>query len=305
MSKKEIVEKIAEQLQIDASSLFNLIQRRGDLYKVWYRKKPGGGKRCVEEPLKDLKIVQRIIVDKLHLKFHKSVQGGVIGRSIRTNALEHKRGQKLLRMDIKNAYPSTTQKHIYELFKHLGAPTREARLWTKLVTFRGHLPQGAPTSLPLFNLVLNEMWLDRRFSKIHGVKYTRYVDDLVFTSNKRRILKNLKQEVTDFLKARGFMVNKKKTKYYTSKNRALRITGVNIIDGQPKIPPKMIRKFRGMIGRAIMDDSVSKQQVFGIIAFTIGIERKIPNQLLKPLLRYLTTKNITNCPFIIEKWAKP
>lgn len=300
MNNEEAVESVANQLELDPILLSNLIKKRGNLYRVWYRKKPGGGRRCVEEPLEDLKNIQRIIVNKLNLKFHRCVQGGVPGRSIRTNALEHKKNKTLLRLDIKDAYPSATSKHIFELFKYFGAPAVEARIWTKLTTFRGHLPQGAPTSLPLFNALLYGMRLDKIFSGIRGIKYTRYVDDLVFTSNKRRLPEKLAKEVSVFLREKGFSINTKKTKRYSTKNRALRITGINIIDGQPKVPPKMIKRFRGMIGRAIIDGSVSKEQVFGIIAFVIGIERKIPNQLLKPLLCYLKTKNIEDCPFVIK-----
>ena len=112
--------------------------------------------------------------------------------------------------------------------------------------------------------------------------------------------KRLEKEISVFLKENGFSVNFKKTRRYSIKNRALRITGVNIIDGKPKVPPKMIKKFRGIIGRAIIDSSISKEQVFGAIAFVIGIERRIPNQLLKPLLRYLEIKGIKNCPFVIH-----
>lgn len=298
MYDEDVIENFAKRLEVSPILLSGLIKRKGNLYRVWYRKKPGGKRRCVEEPLGDLKKLQRILLDKFNFKFHRCVQGGVSKRSIRTNALEHKKGKYLLRLDIKNAYPSATRKHIYELYKYFGATVEEARILTKLTIFRGHLPQGAPTSLPLFNALLNGIGIDKVFSGIRGIKYTRYVDDLIFTSRKP-IPKKLGQEVSALLKERGFGVNAKKTRHYSTKNRALRITGINIIDGQAKVPPKMIKRFRGMIGRAIIDGSVSKEQVFGIIAFVIGIERKIPNQLLKPLLCYLKTKNIDDCPFTV------
>ncbi|MEK7555488.1 MAG: reverse transcriptase family protein [Patescibacteria group bacterium] len=298
MYSQKTIDDLANRLGIDPTLFSDLVKRRANLYKVWYRKNSGGKKRCVEEPLEDLKTVQRVILDKFNLKFPKCVQGGIIGRSIRTNALEHKNGKYLLRMDIKDAYPSSTKKQVYVLFRKFGAPAEEARIITKLTTFRGHLPQGAPTSLALFNFLLSNTGIDKAASRIRGIKYTRYVDDLVFTS-KRRIPKNLKKEVVVLLKEYGFSINPKKTRRYSIKNRALRVTGVNIIGGKPKVPPKMIKRFRGMIGRATIDGSVSKTQVFGIIAFVIGIERKIPNQLLRPLLHYLKTKDVKDCPFVI------
>mgnify|MGYP001559845347 FL=1 len=300
MYSQEEVDRLANKLGVDSILLSDLIKRRDSLYKIWYRKKSGGIKRCVEEPLGNLKIVQRIMLEKLlDLKFPKCVQGGIIGKSIRTNALEHKNGKYLLRMDIKDAYPSSTKKQLYALFRGFEVSVELSKILTKLTTFHGHLPQGAPTSLVLFNALLGNTGIDRAASMIKDIKYTRYVDDLVFTS-KKRIPEKLEKEAGVFLKEHGFSINPKKTLRYSTKNRSLRITGVNIIDGKPKVPPKMIKKFRGMIGRATVDGSVSKEQVFGIIAFVIGIERKIPNQLLKPLLRYLKTKNVKDCPFVIS-----
>lgn len=300
MYSQETINSIANKLGVDSILLSNLIKRRDSLYKVWYRKKSGGKKRCFEEPLKDLKTIQKAILDKLNLtEVSKCVHGGIRTKSIRTNALQHKQGKYLLRVDMKDAYPSVTRKQIYNLFKRWGASAEEAKIYTKLITFRNHLPQGAPTSLAFFNLLLSNLGIDRVFSKIRGIRYTGYVDDLIFTS-KKPMPKRLEKEISVFLKENGFSVNFKKTRRYSIKNRALRITGVNIIDGKPKVPPKMIKKFRGIIGRAIIDSSISKEQVFGAIAFVIGIERRIPNQLLKPLLRYLEIKGIKNCPFVIH-----
>ncbi len=297
---QEVIDFISKRLDFSPTLLSDLINRKGNLYRVWYRKK-GNKRRCVEEPLKELKSLQRKLLDGFfNFQHPKCVHGGVRKKSIRTNALEHKSSKYMLRLDIKNAYPSVTRKQIYQLYKSLGATVEMARILTKLTTFRGHLPQGAPTSLPLFNILLSNLRLDSIFRySVKGIKYTRYVDDLIFTSRKP-LPKQLESEATKLLKENGFNVNRQKTKRYSTKNRALRITGVNIIKGKPKLPPKLIKKFRGMIGRAIFDNTVSKDQVFGIIAFTIGIEKKIPNQLLKPFLRYLKTKNIKECSFVIN-----
>ena len=295
---QESINFVAKGIDIDSNLLANILLRRNNLYKTWYKKKPDGKRRCIEAPVEELKDIQKIILKKLSLDFKKCVQGGISKRSIRTNALQHKNGKYLLRMDIKDAYPSVTRKKIFLLFKKWGAPMEVAKIFTKILTFHGCLPQGAPTSLAMFNLLLKDIGIDFALSNIRGVRYTRYVDDLVLTS-KKPIPEWIEKQTKIFLKKHGFSINQKKTRRYSTKNRPLRITGVNIIDGKPKVPPKLIKKFRGMIGRAIIDDSVSKEKIFGSIAFVIGIEKKIPNQLLRPLLRYLEVRNIKDCPFMI------
>jgi hypothetical protein len=295
---QESINYVAERLEVDSRFLASLLSRRNSLYKTWYKRKIGGGKRCIEAPVKELKEIQKIILKKLSLNLPECVQGGVLGKSIRTNALQHKSNKYLLRMDIKDAYPSVTRKKVYALFKKWGAPAEVAKIYAKILTFRDRLPQGAPTSLAIFNLLLKDIGLDFALSHIKGIQYTRYVDDLVLTS-KKPIPEWVEKQTTIFLKENSFSINERKTRCYSIKNRALRITGVNIINGKPKVPPKLIKKFRGMIHRALSDDSISKEKVFGSIAFVIGIEKKIPNQLLKPLLRYLEVKNIKECPFVI------
>ncbi len=304
--KQEIIDKIANFLGINSNLLSDLIKRKENLYRSWRKKKPGGKTRRIEEPLVELKSLQRIVLNKLNefvFQFPESIQGGVHKKSIRTNALKHRGGKYLLRMDIKDAYPSSTRKRIYALFRKVARkdPAEVAKILTKLTTFRDRLPQGAPTSLIIFNALLRETGVDRVFLNFKDIRYTRYVDDLVFTS-KKPIPEELEKEVKTLLKENGFSINRKKTRRYSTKNRSLRITGVNLVGGKPKLPPKMIKKFRGMIGRAIIDSSVSKEQVFGIIAFVVGIEKKIPNQLLRPMLRYLAIKDIVkNCPFTIHR----
>jgi len=301
--KKTKVSEFFSYVGLEPKKVKQVLQDKESYYKVWHKKEPNGKKRVIEAPRKTLKKMQRSILDRVEFRPGPWAHGGVRKKSIRTNALAHKGSKFLVRIDIKNAYPSLTKQMVKDHFLKMNAGVGLAKVLTELITFRGHLPQGAPTSLSVFNHFLSLAGLDDAFSLIrvkkHSLKYSRYVDDLTFTSL-FKIPPGLENAVAKKLKEFGFTVNPAKTLRYSTKNRALRITGVNLINNKPKVPPKKIKKFRGMIGRATIDGSVSSAKIFGTVAYVMGIEKRIPHQLLVPLLKYLKARQI-NCPPKIKK----
>jgi len=303
------LKEFAEIIRVNPQKLLATSQNIEDNYRTWYKRKSDGRQRQIDEPKKYLKEIQQILLKKIPFFTSPQAHGGVKGRSARTNSLVHRHSKYLLTIDIKNAYPTVNKKMIYWFFRQMNASAQLARVLSRLTTFRNQLPQGAPTSLAIFNALLgadNLLGIDSLFckAKVRGrpLRYSRYVDDLTFSAS-IKIPKEIEKLVAKRLEKAGFNVNQKKTRYGSIKRGALRITGVNLVEGKPKVPPKEIKRFRGMIGRAIIDGSVSSDQVFGTIAYVMGIEKKIPNQLLKPLLKYLE-KTIVPCPPAISRQIK-
>jgi len=290
-------------LGLNINIVENILQEKGKYYRTWYKEEPNGKKRTIEAPIGELKKIQSLILKKVGFEPNICAHGGVKGKSIRSNALVHRGSKFLLRMDIKDAYPSLTKQMTKDHFLKMNASVGLAKMLTEVVTFRGHLPQGAPTSMAIFNHFLSLAGIDDLFSQgiIEGkrLKYSRYVDDLIFTSSSR-MPSWLENAITKELKEIGFVVNSRKTLRYSVKNRPLHITGLNLINRKPKVPPKKIRKFRGMIGRAIIDNSVPSAKVFGAVAYVMGIEKRIPNQILTPLLKYIEVRH-AKCPSKIKK----
>jgi RNA-directed DNA polymerase len=174
------VDELARRLGVSEAELRALAPR----YRTFAIRKRAGLQRTIEEPEAQLKRVQRLILRRLlkRLRSHPAAHGFEPGRSIVTNALPHARRAVVLRMDVQDFFLSTGAERIQNYFRRVGWGAEAAALLTKLCTSRGGLPQGAPTSPRLSNLV--NFRLDARLAAIarrHGANYTRYADDMTFS----------------------------------------------------------------------------------------------------------------------------
>ncbi|MET0650065.1 MAG: reverse transcriptase family protein [Pyrinomonadaceae bacterium] len=174
------VDEVARRLGVGEAELRALVPR----YRSFAIRKRSGGQRIIEEPEGDLKRVQRLILRRLlgRLRAHPAAHGFERGRSIVTAALPHARRTIVLRLDVQDFFLSTTAKRIQSYFRRIGWGSEAAGLLTRLCTHRGGLPQGAPTSPRLSNLV--NFRLDARLAALaraHGASFTRYADDMTFS----------------------------------------------------------------------------------------------------------------------------
>ncbi|MGF1505538.1 MAG: RNA-directed DNA polymerase [Chloroflexi bacterium] len=166
------------------------IMEGGDLPAVWrYRHftvpKKDGSPRQLMEPGRDLKAAQRELLRRLNsLDPHPAALGFREGLSIADHAWTHAGARTIITADIEDFFPSTQATRIYDFWVRQRWVYDEiaARFLTRLTTYRGGLPQGAPTSPALSNLV--NVGLDTKLAaraRSAGATYTRYADDLVFS----------------------------------------------------------------------------------------------------------------------------
>src|SRR5207248_2048701 len=104
------------------------------------------------------------------------------------NAEVHCGQRNLARIDIKHCFPSVTNQTVFLLLRRAGLGPGVASLLTVLMTRKGHIPQGAPTSDRLANLVL--MPVDQRVREIAAalkLNNRRFVDDFTLSGNATRI----------------------------------------------------------------------------------------------------------------------
>jgi len=164
--------------------------------------KRSGGVRLIESPKPRLKELQRrVLADILdRIPPHPAVHGFVKGRSICTFAAPHVGQRVILRVDLRDFFPSFPAARVQALFRTLGYPDAVASLLTGICTNAApravwrefsserelyrwpHLPQGAPTSPSLANLCSRRV--DCRLTGLAeaaGAVYTRYADDLAFS----------------------------------------------------------------------------------------------------------------------------
>jgi hypothetical protein len=206
--------------------------------------KQGGNIRLIEAPKKRLKELQRVILHELLEKIptHAAAHGFVRGRSIKTFAAPHVAQRVVLRMDLRDFFPSIAGPRVQAFFRTAGYPDAVAsllggictnaaprRMWKtlgkgldplamaearSLYSFR-HLPQGAPTSPALANLCAYRV--DCRLNglaKAAGATYTRYADDLAFSGGAdfARGVERFALRAAAILLGEGFAVHYRKTR---------------------------------------------------------------------------------------------
>ena len=174
------VDELARRLGIDERELGRLEPR----YRVFTIPKRSGGTRRILAPSPELKTLQRRILRRLlgRLAAHPAAMGFERGRSIVTNARAHQGQAVVLRFDLVDFFPTTEAARVREYFRRIGWNRPATRLLLRLCTNEGTLPQGAPTSPRLSNLV--NYRLDARLAglaaRLGGV-YTRYADDITIS----------------------------------------------------------------------------------------------------------------------------
>lgn len=212
-------------------------------YKTYKIPKKAGGFREISEPLPSLKEIQRWILDEILYKcdindYNKAYQRNI---SIKDNAISHSKPFLLLKIDIKDYFPSIEYINVYSFYKKLGYCKPVSTLLAKLCCFKNCLPQGAPTSPALSNLIT--IRIDERiseFTDMHKIKYTRYADDLSFSGNfsPGGIINFVKK----VLQEEGFEINKDKIRTMY-RNKRQQVTGI-VVNEKMQAPREVRRKLR-------------------------------------------------------------
>lgn len=147
-------------------------------------RKRGGGKRHLVAPSNPLKTLQRRLLHRYldQQPIHDAATAFRPGSSIATHARRHLGQAIVLTVALTDFFPSTAAHRVRRLFSHLGWQGQSLQLLMRLCVYRGGLPQGAPTSPALSNLVnrpLDEQLSER--AAMCGARYSRYCDDLAFS----------------------------------------------------------------------------------------------------------------------------
>ncbi|CAN5567305.1 hypothetical protein BH20ACT19_BH20ACT19_13490 [soil metagenome] len=237
-------------------------------YRYVWLPRAGGPPRLTERPKSRLKAIQRRLLHELldWIPAHEMAYGFTRGRSVRGHAAAHAGKYVVVRLDLEDFFASVAAGRVFGVFRSAGYPEPVAHALTALTTNavpvevwaslarprdRGlvgvhhrlgrrlatpHLPQGAPTSPALSNLVL--FTLDRRLAALaaaNRVTYTRYADDLTFSGPRSLLLGADRFRSTVALIARdeGFFVNGRKSALMTRAGRQ-RVSGV-VVNERPNV----------------------------------------------------------------------
>jgi retron-type reverse transcriptase len=231
--------------------------------------KRDGSDRKICAPKKQLKWVQRQILKHILVKVppHPAAHGFVNGRSTVSNAHPHVGAELVVKFDLKDFFPTMHYFRVMGLFASLGYPTGNCLFGTddesnqiapvlaRLCCYTpkpdkwgsATLPQGAPTSPAISNLVCRR--LDARLdglAKRNGGVYTRYADDLTFSFKTAELnLGRFRWWVDQVCQQEGFTINQEKFRVIRDSQRQV-VTGI-VVNDALRVPRELRRNFRAIL----------------------------------------------------------
>ncbi|MCQ1835159.1 reverse transcriptase family protein [Neorhizobium galegae] len=255
--------------------------QKPDAYHHFYIRKKSGGHRRISVPEPTLMRIQQWIATHILniAPVHQASYAFSPGSSIYKCAYQHRKARWLIKMDVTGFFGSISEIQVYRVFRSFGYQPLIAFELARLTTYApisspryllkewqarthsspiddyhraniGYLPQGAPTSPMLSNLVMRSV--DERIAKIaekYGLRYTRYSDDITFSTTAefdRKRARDVIRSVTKMLTRVGLHVNAGKTVVVPPGGRKV-VLGL-LVDGPE---PKLSRDFRSNLRQHI------------------------------------------------------
>ncbi|EKM3212275.1 retron Ec67 family RNA-directed DNA polymerase/endonuclease [Listeria monocytogenes] len=257
------LEELAKILKIPKKFLTYILYKKKveNSYTNLLIPKKSGGQRNISIPMKELKDVQRNIVKVMLtqqniFQFENNIKSNIShaftkDKSIITNAEIHKNKRFVLNIDLEDFFKSFHFGRVqgyFEKNKNFLFPKNIATVLAQLTCYNGSLPQGAPSSPIITNLICNI--LDMKLLKIakkYKLDYSRYADDLTFSTNN----KNFEEKSEEFfyqleiiIKQSGFKINPKKTRLQYKTSRQI-VTGL-VVNKKVNVTREFYKNTRAM-----------------------------------------------------------
>ncbi|MFH1121910.1 MAG: reverse transcriptase family protein [Bacteroidota bacterium] len=239
-----------------------------DRYYSFNIRKKSGDPRTIHAPNKGLKALQKCLNLILQVIFqpHKAATGFILGKSVVDNAKIHTGKNYVYNIDLKDFFPSIEKARVYSRLKfppfnldneksklaniiaglccqEMEVERLEAGQWVKKMEYV--LPQGAPTSPTLTNIICERM--DRRLAgaaKKNGLSYSRYADDITFSSNHNKYQKDgeFLKEVERIITDQNFIIKTEKTRLQKQGYRQ-EVTGL-LVNSNVNVQQRYIKELR-------------------------------------------------------------
>lgn len=212
----------------------------------------GSGERVLYLPNVPLKQLHRFVLRAhLHrLEPDRAAYGFEPGRSRREHAEKHCNQHVVVRVDIRRFFPSIGLDRVEPILEECGFRSRFRNVLAHLVTYHQRVPQGAPTSPKIADLVARP--LDRKLrhlAKEHRWTYSRYADDLSISCGREvssEAIGEMIEETERVVESEGFELNPSKTRVMKHHNRQL-VAGAVVNNASPTAPREKRRKVRAII----------------------------------------------------------
>lgn len=242
-------QRLASYLERHESSLREIASDTSSHYWRYPIPKKQGSVRWIEAPKPELKEVQRELLTMLlyQLPVHERAHGFIPNRSIITHAQNHVGRRWVLTLDLSDFFPSThrglIRQHFEPLLKSHCSP-EHCELIIDLCLLKDRLPQGAPTSPQLSNVVFRTFDAQlEEWAQAHSLTYSRYADDLSFSGD--QLPRDFYRQV--HARVHPYRLNPKKTRVLGRGSRQL-ITGL-VVNERVNLPRAQRRKLRAIAHR--------------------------------------------------------
>lgn len=255
-------EHLLDYFGIEEAQLNHLLYRLPNAYKyhTFEVRKKNGSSRIINSPNPELKVIQTKLKDDLVEFFGKKncVHGFVKDKNILSNASAHLKKQILINIDLKDFFSTIHFGRVRGMFlsSPFSFPERIATLLAQICCFNGLLPQGAPTSPIISNFICRK--LDNsfiQFSKKNSFFYTRYADDITFSSNIRSLSSELgifnkdqfeiSKSILNQIYNNGFTINESKVRMASRFNNQT-VTGIKV-NVKPNVSRFYIKQIRAIL----------------------------------------------------------
>ena len=266
--------------------------RNQSLYKTFEIQKKSGGTRTIYSPTEKLKVIQKQIANDLayYYKPVPCVFGFVPGRSIADNAGKHINKEFVLNIDLADFFPSIHFGRVRGIF--LKKPfniSKDVATWlAQLLTFEKLLPQGAPSSPIISNMICLKLdQILRRLAISHHLTYTRYADDITFSSGSETFpeeIAKLEHSVSGrsvvinnnfnkLIEDCGFKINPSKTRLL-SRGMRQEVTGI-VVNKKCNLPRKYLNTIRGELHRLAGSSAEENSLLHQVVAGRIGYLKQV------------------------------
>lgn len=253
---------VARLLEVSYATLAWHVYRSpsGSRYTTFTVCKRRGGIRVISAPAGALKILQRKLNQVLQAVYDPKpfVHGFQPGRSIRTNARSHRPARFILNTDLLDFFPSINFGRVRGMF--MAFPyyrnAEVATILAQICCFDNQLPQGAPTSPVVSNMICAKLDSElKMLAAKYKCFYTRFADDLTFSTRAEQFpdvlatclagQTNLSQELIDIIRRNGFEVNSSKSRLRGRPDR-LEVTGL-VVNAKVNVRRSFVREVRAML----------------------------------------------------------
>ncbi|BBD63532.1 RNA-dependent DNA polymerase (plasmid) [Nostoc sp. HK-01] len=318
-------ELVAKTIGVDYHSLIELLEQVDEIYRDFKIPKKSGGVRTIRTPRSTeyedgditlLDIQKKISKEILQPVYQPKpcVHGFTAKKSIVTNAKAHTKKKYVLNLDIQDFFTSIKFERVRKMFmaQPYNANDEVANLLAQICCYEDQLPQGAPTSPIVSNMVCAKMdgqLLD--IARQYKATYTRYADDITFSTNLEEFPEALGyvvnegsirrffvgHELQEIFNSNNFEVNERKVRLQTQNCRQ-EVTGLTV-NHFPNVNRQFVRQIRAMLYawqkfgiNNAASEYISKYGRYGefykiILNYKSGVEAKRFHHVLRGKIEFL------------------